>query len=134
MRNHIWIAFLRPLVGTAVLILFSSAHASPATPAETFGFQPGDDYKLASYEQMERYYRQLADESDRGSLGFFYQGQVCRFSQPISGYLMEFAGGGFVGKRKAAITALASYSDDEAIPMLIAIARLDAFRQRRVVD
>jgi hypothetical protein len=30
-----------------------------------FGFQPGDDYKLASYEQMQAYYQQLASESDR---------------------------------------------------------------------
>ncbi|RLA31412.1 MAG: peptidase M14 [Gammaproteobacteria bacterium] len=33
-----------------------------------FGFEPGDDYKLASYEQMEVYYRQLAQESDRVQL------------------------------------------------------------------
>ncbi|MGY9107626.1 MAG: hypothetical protein ACKVG0_14095, partial [Alphaproteobacteria bacterium] len=41
------------------------AQAAPKSPAEMFGFNPGDDYKLASYEQMEAYYRQLAAESDR---------------------------------------------------------------------
>ena len=43
----------------------SIAAAAPKTPEEIFGFRPGDDYKLASYEQMETYYRQLAAESDR---------------------------------------------------------------------
>ena len=33
-----------------------------------FGFTPGDDYKLASYEQMEAYFRQLAAGSDRVQL------------------------------------------------------------------
>jgi len=42
--------------------------AAPRTPAEIFGFNPGDDYKLASYAQMETYYRQLAAESDRVEL------------------------------------------------------------------
>ena len=45
-----------------------SANAQLRSPAEMFGFQPGDDYKLASYEQMEAYYRQLAANSDRVTL------------------------------------------------------------------
>ena len=56
---------------TAIMIIalmFSIASAEPRSPAEVFGFQPGDDYKLASYEQMETYYRQLAAESDRVAL------------------------------------------------------------------
>jgi len=51
-----------------VLLFCSTAGAAPATPADIFGFQPGDDYKLASYKQMEVYYRQLAQESDRVQL------------------------------------------------------------------
>jgi len=43
-------------------------NAAPKSPAEIFGFNPGDDYKLAGYEQMETYYRQLAAESDRVEL------------------------------------------------------------------
>jgi hypothetical protein len=49
-------------------LMFSVAGAEPQSPATVFGFQPGDDYKLASYEQMETYYRQLAAESDRVAL------------------------------------------------------------------
>ncbi len=49
----------------AILLPILASHAAPQSPAELFGFQPGDDYKLASYEQMETYYRQLAAESDR---------------------------------------------------------------------
>ena len=40
----------------------------PWLSAEIFGFNPGDDYELASYAQMETYYRQLAAESDRVEL------------------------------------------------------------------
>ena len=50
------------------LFLPMLALSAPQSPAEIFGFNPGDDYKLASYEQMERYYRQLAAESDRVEL------------------------------------------------------------------
>ena len=54
----------------AVTMIFSVAiaRAEPPAPADVFGFQPGDDHKLASYEQMESYYRQLAAESDRVQL------------------------------------------------------------------
>jgi len=38
-----------------VALIFSVAGAEPQSPATVFGFQPGDDYKLASYEQMETY-------------------------------------------------------------------------------
>jgi len=56
------------IIGIAMLFSFAIASAEPRSPAEIFGFQPGDDYKLASYEQMETYYRQLAAESDRVAL------------------------------------------------------------------
>ena len=52
-----------------ILVLLStysvSALAAPQSPEEMFGFRPGDDYKLAGYDQMLAYYRQLAAESDR---------------------------------------------------------------------
>ena len=41
------------------------ALSAPQSPEEIFGFRPGDDYKLASYDQQLAYYRQLAAESDR---------------------------------------------------------------------
>jgi len=53
-------------------------HAAPKSPAEIFGFNPGDDYKLASYEQMEAYYRQLATESDRVELRVIGQSSLGR--------------------------------------------------------
>ncbi|RLA32332.1 MAG: hypothetical protein DRR15_11925, partial [Gammaproteobacteria bacterium] len=68
MRNYSLKSSLRLLAGIAVLSIYSTAGAAPASPAEIFGFEPGDDYKLASYEQMEVYYRQLAQESDRVQL------------------------------------------------------------------
>ncbi len=58
---------LRSLIWCAALFPFA-LQAAPKSPAEIFGFNPGDDYKLASYEQMEAYYRQLAAESDRVEL------------------------------------------------------------------
>ena len=56
------------IVGIAMIFSLKVASAEPQSPADVFGFQPGDDYKLASYEQMESYYRQLAAESDRVQL------------------------------------------------------------------
>lgn len=53
------------LLGFVILFPVQILHAAPLSPEEVFGFRPGDDYKLASYEQMEVYYRQLAAESDR---------------------------------------------------------------------
>ncbi len=60
--------FRLAIIGIAMLFSYAIASAEPRSPAEVFGFQPGDDYKLASYEQMETYYRQLAAESDRVAL------------------------------------------------------------------
>ncbi len=37
-------------------------------PKDVFGFMPGDDYKLASYEQMVAYYRALDEASPRVEL------------------------------------------------------------------
>lgn len=34
-------------------------------PEDVFGFMPGDDYKLARYDQMVSYYEDLAESSDR---------------------------------------------------------------------
>ena len=56
------------IAGVVMMFSFTGAGADPQSPADVFGFQPGDDYKLASYEQMESYYRQLAAESDRVQL------------------------------------------------------------------
>ncbi|MDX1482190.1 MAG: M14 family metallopeptidase [Woeseiaceae bacterium] len=52
----------------ALLFAAMPLHAQTMSPGEMFGFNPGDDYRLASYEQMEAYYRHLAATSDRVEL------------------------------------------------------------------
>ena len=39
--------------------------AAPPAPKAHFGFEPGDDYRLAGYEEVMSYFRQLAAASDR---------------------------------------------------------------------
>ena len=39
--------------------------AAPPSPKEHFGFEPGEDYKLAGYEPVVSYFRKLAATSDR---------------------------------------------------------------------
>lgn len=58
----------RLIAGIAALLTAFTIQAEPRSPEQMFGFQPGDDYKLASYEQIEAYFRQLAQESDRVQL------------------------------------------------------------------
>ena len=41
------------------------ALAAVPTPKEFFGFDPGDDYKLANYSEITGYFRKLAGSSDR---------------------------------------------------------------------
>ena len=55
----------RAIAALCVLAFPLAASAAPRSPTEMFGFTPGDDYKLASYEMQEAFYRQLAAESDR---------------------------------------------------------------------
>jgi hypothetical protein len=47
--------------------LFSQAPAVP-TPESSLGFKPGDDYKLATYDQAIEYFRKLDAASDRLTL------------------------------------------------------------------
>ena len=41
------------------------AQARITSPKEHFGFNIGDDYKLANYTQFEKYWRTLASQSNR---------------------------------------------------------------------
>lgn len=52
---------------TFILTLFAAVWAAAAAPApkEHFGFDPGDDYKLADYGQLVGYFRKLAAASNR---------------------------------------------------------------------
>ncbi|MFQ5741669.1 MAG: M14 metallopeptidase family protein [Acidobacteriota bacterium] len=43
----------------------AKALAQVPKPSEIFGFEPGEDYKLADYDQLLDYYRRLAGSSDR---------------------------------------------------------------------
>ncbi len=46
----------------------ATAQRKITTPKEQFGFNLGDDYKLATYTQLEAYWKKLASESDRMKL------------------------------------------------------------------
>lgn len=52
---------------TIIVTLFAAALATAQVPAPTehFGFDPGEDYKLADYGQLVGYFRKLAAASDR---------------------------------------------------------------------
>ena len=56
----------------AASLIFAAAASLPAqritSPKEQFGFNIGDDYKLANYTQFEAYIRKLAKESSRMKL------------------------------------------------------------------
>lgn len=50
----------------AVLFISAfSAFSAVPNPREHFGYEPGDDYKLAGYEEITGYFRKLAESSDR---------------------------------------------------------------------
>jgi hypothetical protein len=50
------------------LVLALCALGQIPAPAEHFGFTPGDDYKLASYQEIRAYFERLAQTSDRMQL------------------------------------------------------------------
>jgi hypothetical protein len=59
-------ALLRLLLLAVVIAAPAAAAAQTVpTPASVFGFEPGEDYKLADYSQLTDYYRRLAAASDR---------------------------------------------------------------------
>ena len=67
MRSRSLIALLVlaiPLVCQSV----SAQGRKITTPKEEFGFNLGDDYRLANYTQLEKYWKKLAAESDRMKL------------------------------------------------------------------
>src|SRR5262245_39843357 len=61
-----------PALLLCVACLGALLHSQPArritTPKEAFGFNIGDDYRIASYTQLESYWKKLASESDRMKL------------------------------------------------------------------
>ena len=59
--------FLRTLTLLVVGLVLSCTNSLSQVPhpQDVFGFTPGDDYKLARYDQMVSYYEALAEASDR---------------------------------------------------------------------
>src|SRR5215217_4758390 len=54
------------LIGCAMVFAAGSAHAQTVTtPRQHFGFNIGDDYQLATYDQFQAYWRTLDRESPR---------------------------------------------------------------------
>src|SRR6476619_1616029 len=61
----------RHLVALAIFVLSPALHAQTpkvTTPKEHFGFNIGDDYCLANYQQLVAYWEKLASTSDRFKL------------------------------------------------------------------
>jgi len=58
-------------LAVAALWLAAGCRAAVPTPAEHFGFTPGDDYKLADYGEIAGYFQKLAKSSDRMRLEEF---------------------------------------------------------------
>ncbi len=58
---------MRHLIVIVVLSIFSASSglAQVPTPAAVWGFEPGTDYRLGDYEMVHRYFRALANASDR---------------------------------------------------------------------
>jgi hypothetical protein len=53
------------LVLVTVAIVPAAAQTTSTSPKAFFGFDIGDDYQLANYQQISAYWRKLASESDR---------------------------------------------------------------------
>lgn len=71
------VAFRRKTLGLASVLVMTSASqvlAAPlqtgpiTTPLEAYGFNIGDDYRLANYTQLSAYWRTLDAQSDRMQL------------------------------------------------------------------
>src|ERR1700730_2185658 len=61
-----------PAVILVAAVSSALVHAQPVrrvtAPKEAFGFNIGDDYRIANYTQLEKYWKKLATESDRMKL------------------------------------------------------------------
>ncbi|HEU4938097.1 MAG TPA: M14 family zinc carboxypeptidase, partial [Vicinamibacterales bacterium] len=59
-----------PTLLVSTLVVLAAIGSSPAaqsvtSPKQQFGFNVGDDYQLATYDQFVEYWRKLDKESDR---------------------------------------------------------------------
>ncbi len=55
----------RIILSLCLVLAYSTGWSQVPKPADVFGFEPGADYKLAMYDQMLDYFKQLDDASDR---------------------------------------------------------------------
>jgi hypothetical protein len=53
------------ILAIAIMVTITSAFCQIPKPSETFGFEPGADYKMATYDQMLAYYEKLDAATDR---------------------------------------------------------------------
>ncbi|MGB3467217.1 MAG: M14 metallopeptidase family protein, partial [Cyclobacteriaceae bacterium] len=53
------------LIYLSFVICLPQALSAQEKPVEYFNFEPGDDFKLAGYDQLTGFYKQLANSSDR---------------------------------------------------------------------
>src|SRR5258706_369805 len=53
------------LLAVSVVFVHTQIVRKITTPKEALGFNIGDDYRLATYTQLESYWKKLATESDR---------------------------------------------------------------------
>jgi len=56
---------IRTLLALFIFVFAFAGTAQIPRPSETFGFEPGADYKMAGYDQMLAYYEKLAASTDR---------------------------------------------------------------------
>ena len=68
MKRFLKLSALLVALVCAGAMLTLSARAQAPHPSDVFGFMPGDDYKLATYDQMVAYYRALDEASSRVTL------------------------------------------------------------------
>jgi hypothetical protein len=66
LRRSLGAAFLAAAIPVAATAQSAARHIT--TPKEAFGFNVGDDYRLATYTQFEKYWRTIAAQSDRAKL------------------------------------------------------------------
>ncbi|HOO10623.1 MAG TPA: M14 family zinc carboxypeptidase, partial [Cyclobacteriaceae bacterium] len=53
------------ILTTAIMAMAVTVFGQIPKPSETFGFEPGADYKMATYDQMLSYYEKLDAATDR---------------------------------------------------------------------
>jgi len=64
-RKRFYVLLASLLAG---LVGVSTVEAQVPAPQDVFGFEPGADHKMADYDQVMTYYRQLGESSDRVEL------------------------------------------------------------------